>query len=100
MDLVWQLSENVRDIVRAVQVHRLHGRGDAGGPVLSEVAVRDVYLCVRVRAAETDLRTRCGDAAEPETSGGAFLPRRVLYPHAPRWLGGNRGAVEEAVRER
>ena len=42
----------------------------------------------------------CGDADEPETAGSAVLPRRVLYPHAPRRLGGNRGAVEEAVRER
>ena len=58
MDRAWQLSENVRAGVRAVRVHRVHGRGDARGPVLPEVAVRDVYLCVRVRAAEADLRAR------------------------------------------
>src|SRR3972149_3553765 len=100
MDRVWQLSKNVRVGVRAVSVHRVHGRGYARGPVLHEVTVRDVYLCVRVRAAEADLRPRCGDAAEPETAGGVVLPRRVLYSHAPRRIGGHRGAVEEAVRAR
>src|SRR5512136_2779315 len=100
MDRTWQLSENVRAGVRAVRVHHVHGRGYARRPVLPKVAVRDVYLCVRVRAAEADLRPRCGDADEPETAGGVVLPRRVLYPHTPRRLGSHRGAVEEAVRER
>jgi len=97
MDRVWQLSENVRAGVRAVEVHRVHGRGYTRRPVLHEVAVRDVYLCVRVRAAEADSRPCCSDADEPETAGGVVLPRRVLYPHAPRRLSGHCSAVAEAI---
>src|SRR5512145_2938477 len=100
MDRVWQLSENVRAGVRSVEVHCVYGRGDERRLILLTVAVRNVYLCVCVCAAEVDGRPGGGDADEPETAWGAVLPGRVLYPHPARRLGGHRGAVAEAVRER